>query len=46
MSETFRKEQDDLLGQIEQHQYANQTYLDEGVRWLELSQRAVFLYEK
>jgi hypothetical protein len=31
MSGSFRQEQDDLLRQIEKHQYANQAYLDEGV---------------
>jgi site-specific DNA recombinase len=46
MSEQFRNEQRDLLRQIEQHQNANQSYLDEGVRLLELSQHAVFLYDK
>src|SRR4029450_6516975 len=30
MSESFRKEQTDLLRHIEKHQQANQTYLDEG----------------
>ena len=44
MSETFRKEQSDLLRQIEKHQQANQTYLDEGIRLLELSQNVVSLY--
>jgi site-specific DNA recombinase len=46
MSASFRKEQSDLLRQSEKHQQANQTYLDEGVRLLELAQRAVLLYEK
>jgi hypothetical protein len=46
MSESFRSEQDDLLRQIEKHQHANQAYLDEGVRLLELSQNVVFLYDK
>ena len=46
MSEQFRNEQSDLLRQIEQHQNANQSYLDEGVRLLELSQHTVFLYDK
>jgi site-specific DNA recombinase len=46
MSESFRKEQSDLLRQIEKHQQANQTYLDEGVHLLELAQKAVVLYEK
>ena len=46
MSETFRMDQANLLRQIEQHQHANQNYLDEGVRLLELTQKAVVLYEK
>src|SRR5215831_13230162 len=46
MSESFRKEQSDLLRHIEKHQQANQTYLDEGVHLLELAQKAVVLYEK
>jgi site-specific DNA recombinase len=46
MSESFRKEQSDLLRQIEQHQHANQTYVDEGVQLLELAQRATNLYER
>ena len=43
MSETFRTDQANLLRQIEQHQNANQSYLDEGVRLLELAQKAVVL---
>ena len=46
MSESFRKEQSDLLRHIETHQQANQTYLDEGVHLLELAQKAVVLYDK
>jgi site-specific DNA recombinase len=46
MSESFRKEQSDLLRHIEKHQQANQTYLDEGIHLLELAQKAVVLYEK
>src|SRR5262249_49379732 len=46
MSETFRRDQANLLRQIEQHQHANQSYLDEGVHLLELAQKAVMLYEK
>ncbi len=42
----WRKEQDEILRKIEKHQGANQAYLEEGVRILELSQRAVILYEK
>ena len=39
MSESFYKEQSDLLRQIDKHQQANQTYLDEGVHLLELAQK-------
>jgi hypothetical protein len=46
MSETFRKEQRDALQKSEQHQSAHETYVEEGVRLLELAQRAVILYEK
>jgi site-specific DNA recombinase len=46
MSETFRKEQRDTLQKIEQHQSAHETYVEEGVRLLELAQKAVMLYEK
>jgi site-specific DNA recombinase len=46
MSETFRKEQHDALQKIAQHQSAHETYVEEGVRLLELAQRAVILYEK
>jgi site-specific DNA recombinase len=46
MSEAFRKEQRDTLQKIEQHQSAHETYVEEGVRLLELAQRAVILYEK
>jgi hypothetical protein len=46
MSEAFRKEQRDTLQKIEQHQSAHETYVEEGVRLLELAQKAVFLYEK
>ena len=45
-SSEWRSEQADILRKIEQHQHANQTYLDEGVRLLELAQRATNLYEK
>jgi site-specific DNA recombinase len=42
----FQKERDDILREIEQHQTAHRTYLEEGVRLLELAQKSVFLYEK
>jgi hypothetical protein len=46
MREAFRKEQRDTLQKIEQHQSAHETYVEEGVRLLELAQKAVMLYEK
>ena len=46
VSETFRKGQRDALHKIEQHQSAHETYVEEGVRLLELAQKAVILYEK
>ncbi len=42
----FRREQRAIIYKLERHQSANQSYIDEGVRLIELSQRAVFLYEK
>ena len=42
----WRSEQDRLLRSIEEHQGANQTYLEEGVRLLELAQRAHSLFQK
>jgi DNA invertase Pin-like site-specific DNA recombinase len=42
----WRSEQDRLLQSIEEHQVANQTYLEEGVRLLELAQRAHPLFQK
>jgi site-specific DNA recombinase len=42
----WRSEQDLLLRSIEEHQTANQTYLGEGVRLLELTQRAHTLFQK
>ncbi len=45
-SRDWREEQDSILRKIEKHQNANHAYLDEGIRILELSQRAVVLYEK
>ena len=37
-------EQDRLLRAIEEHQAANRTYLDEGIRLLELARRAHALF--
>ncbi len=45
-SSEWKKEQDDILLKIERQQEANRSYLDEGVKLLELVQRAVILYEK
>ena len=42
----WKQEQDAVLKKIESHQGANRTYFDEGLKLLELAQRAVFLYEK
>jgi site-specific DNA recombinase len=43
---TWKKEQDELLRKIERLQTASRSYLDEGIKLLELAQRAVILYEK
>ncbi len=45
-SSAWKKEQDDIIRKITHHQGANRTYLDEGVKLLELAQHAVILYEK
>jgi site-specific DNA recombinase len=45
-SREWKKEQDDIFRKIERHQKADRSYLDEGVKLLELAQRAVTLYEK
>lgn len=42
----WRNEQDRILRSIEEHQAANQVYLDEGIRILELSARAYDLFKK
>jgi site-specific DNA recombinase len=42
----WRGEQDPLLQSIEEHQSANQTYLEEGVRLLELARQAHALFQK
>ncbi len=44
-SSAWKNEQDDILQKIEKLQTANRSYLDEGVKLLELAQRAVILYE-
>jgi site-specific DNA recombinase len=45
-SSEWRREQDRLIQSIEEHQGANQTYLDEGVRLLELARRAHSLFQQ
>ncbi len=45
-NDEWRTEQADILREIEKHQNANRYYLDEGIRLLELSQKAASLYEK
>ena len=42
----WRTEQAEILRKIEKHQNANSSYLEEGVQLLELTQKAVNLYEK
>jgi len=42
----WREEQDRIQRRIEEHQDANQSYLDEGIKILELSQRASELFQK
>ena len=43
---SWREEQDRCLREIERHQAANKSYMDEGVRLLELAQNAQRLFEK
>ncbi|MFZ7113386.1 MAG: recombinase family protein [Desulfatiglandales bacterium] len=45
-SSTWKKEQDDIFRKMERLQGANRSYLDEGIKLLELAQHAVILYEK
>jgi site-specific DNA recombinase len=45
-SQLWRREQSEISTQIEAHRNANVSYLDSGVRILELAQRAELLYEK
>ena len=42
----WRAEQDRLLRAIQEHQTADQTYLEEGIRLLELGRRAHELFQK
>jgi site-specific DNA recombinase len=46
MSAEWRAEQDRCLREIERHQSADQSYLEEGVRLLELARNAQRLFEK
>ena len=46
MSAQWREEQDRCLREIERHQDADQSYLDEGVRILELARNAQRLFEQ
>lgn len=46
MSEEWRAEQERCLRDIERHQDADQSYLDDGVRLIELAQNAQRLFEK
>ncbi len=45
-SEEWSTDQANILRKIDQHQGANRSYLEEGIRLLELAQVAVTLYEK
>jgi len=45
-SAEWRTQQEQILRSIEEHQTANQTYLDEGVMLIELARRAPDLFEK
>ena len=46
MSRSWREEQARCLREIEQHQAANRSYMDEGVRLLELARNARNLFER
>jgi site-specific DNA recombinase len=45
-SSEWKKEQDEILQNIECHQGANRSYLEDGAKLLELAQHAVILYDK
>ena len=45
-SEAWRREQVDIARKIENHRTANRRYIDEGVRILELAQKAHSLFER
>ena len=42
----WQKEIDDIFRKIDCHNQANRAYFEDGIKLLELSQRAVFLYKK
>jgi site-specific DNA recombinase len=46
MSAEWRAQQDRCLGEIERHRAADQSYLEEGIRLLELARNAQRLFEK
>lgn len=46
MSENWHGEQNRILRDIEQHQKANQSYFNEGIKILELARKASSLFEK
>jgi site-specific DNA recombinase len=46
MSAEWRTEQDRCLHEIERHQAADQSYLEEGVRLLDLARNARRLFER
>ena len=43
-SAEWRREQDEIRAQLGRHQHANQGYMEEGIKILELTQRLVPLY--
>jgi hypothetical protein len=45
-SSAWKREQDEIFRKLERHQHANHSYIDEGVKLLELSQRAVMICDK
>jgi len=45
-STEWRGEQTEIRRKIEKHEYANRSYMDQGIQFLELAQKAVTLYEK
>jgi site-specific DNA recombinase len=45
-SEQWREEQSRILSKLKWHQSANKSYFDEGIKILELANKAYFLYQK